>query len=82
VQITSHARLSFGYQFIYLNDVARPSAQLNTVIDPRLVPTSVAYNGRAPSSTALGGNGTQPLNPFERDDFFVHTLKFMLDIRY
>ena len=82
VQISSHFRIGFGYQFLYLNNVARPSAQFVSAIDPRLIPTSVSYNGRTPSSTANGGPGTPPNSPYDRDDFFLHGLRFTVELQY
>ncbi|HXD87287.1 MAG TPA: BBP7 family outer membrane beta-barrel protein [Urbifossiella sp.] len=82
VQISSHIRFSFGYQFIYLNNVARPAHQFVTTIDPRLVPTAVSFGGQVPSNTNLGGRGTPPFTPVDRDDFFVNTLRFLLEVQY
>lgn len=82
VQVSSHFRVGFGYQFIYLNNVVRPSAQFVTGIDPRLVPTSSTYGAIIPSNTALGGLGTPPNTPVDRGDFFLHGLKFMLEAQY
>jgi hypothetical protein len=82
VQVSSHFRLSFGYQFLYLSNVARPSAQFVSGIDPRLVPVATTYGGRAPSNTATGGPGTPPNTPYDRDDFFLNGLRFMAELQY
>jgi hypothetical protein len=82
VQISSHFRLGFGYQFLYLNNVARPSSQFVSNIDPRLVPTSLSFNGRTQSNTANGGPGTPPNSPYDRDDFFLHGLRVMIELQY
>ncbi len=82
VQVSNHLRLGLGYQFLYLNTVARPANQIVSSIDPRLVPTSTSFNGRTPSSTQVGGPGTPPRTPFDRDDFFVHGLRFVFELQY
>ncbi len=82
LQVTQRIRLGVGYQFMYLSNVTRPGGQIETAIDPRLVPTTLAYGLRAPSNTALGGTGTPPPTPFARDDFFVHGLNFMFEFQF
>ena len=82
IQITNKLRVGLGYQFLYLNTVARPSNQIVTTIDPRLVPVSTSFNGRTPSNTQVGGPGTPPQTPFNRDDFFVHGLRFLFEFQY
>jgi len=82
LQVSSHFRIGVGYQFLYLNNVARPSNQIVTTVDPRIVPVSLSYGGRTPSNTALGGVGTPPFTPFDRDDFFVHGLRFLVEVQY
>jgi hypothetical protein len=82
LQVTQRIRLGVGYQFMYLNNVARPGSQIETTIDPRLVPSTLAYGLRAPSNTALGGTGTPPPTPFARDDFFIHGLNFMFEFQF
>lgn len=82
VQLSDRFRIGIGYQFLYLNSVARPGRQIVTTIDPRLVPTSASYGARVPSSTPLGGPGTPPGTPFDRDDFFAHGVLFLVDFRY
>ena len=72
VQITKHLRTSIGYQFLYLNDAARPGAQLSQTINPRVIPISSAYGSlsgpRAPNVT------------FDREGFYAHgaAIKVML----
>jgi len=82
VYVSSRVRLGFGYEFLYLNTVARPGRQLGQTIDPRSVPVTASFGGRAPSSTLVGGPGTPPLNPIDRDDFFAHGLKFLFEFQY
>lgn len=82
VQISSNMRLGFGYQFLYLNTVVRPASQISTTIDPRLVPTAASFGSRASSSTLLGGPGTPPLTLGDREDFFVHGLRFLFEVQY
>jgi hypothetical protein len=74
VQLSSHVRVAAGYQFLYINDVARPGTQIDPAINPRLVPISGAFG-------TLSGQ-TSPLLTLHRDDFFAHGVQFLLDIRY
>ncbi len=74
VYLTSHARLAVGYDFLYLNDVARPANQIDTVVNPRLVPTSRAFgtlSGVASPVPIAGGA-----------DFLAHGIRVSLEFRY
>jgi hypothetical protein len=82
VQVSEHFRIGFGYQFMYLNTVARPANQIVPTIDPRLVPVSASYGARIPSSTTLGGPGTPPGTPYDRSDFFIHGLRFLVEVQF
>ncbi len=74
VNLGKHVRLSTGYSFLYINSVARPGSQVNTVINPALVPSSPGFG--SPS----GGN--QPRVLTKQDDFYVHGVRFMVEFRF
>jgi|GEM_PF-3555250 len=82
IQVSQSLRIGVGYQFLYLNNVARPSSQWVSSIDPRLIPTSSSFGGRTSSSTLNGGPGTPPNSPFDRDDFFLHGLRFLVELQF
>jgi len=81
VQLGKRARLGIGYQFLYLNNVARPGDQVVTSIDPRLVPISAAYGTRIPTN-APGGPGTPPVTPLNRGDVVAHGVRFSIVFMY
>jgi Putative beta barrel porin-7 (BBP7) len=74
VSITPNARISLGYQFYYLNNVARPGAQFDQTINQRNVPVSPSFNAltgvRAPNVT------------FDREGFFAHGVALTMEARY
>jgi hypothetical protein len=78
VQLEKRLRVRVGYQFLYLNSVARPGHQVVTVIDPRLIPVSASFGGRIPAGTLQ----TPPQTPFDRDDFFAHGVRFLLEFDF
>jgi hypothetical protein len=74
VQLTQSARLSVGYNFLYLSSTARPANQFDTTINPRLVPTSSNF-----------GTLSGPSNPrltFDREDFYAHGVTLTLGLQY
>jgi hypothetical protein len=68
-QVTSHVRLTAGYSFIYLNNVARPGNQIDTVIDPRQLPPATAI-------------GTRPYFPGQTTDFWAQGVNLGLQLRF
>ena len=44
-QLTDHIRMVAGYNFLYWSSVARPGDQIDTAINPNLVPSSNSYGG-------------------------------------
>ncbi|HJZ59502.1 MAG TPA: BBP7 family outer membrane beta-barrel protein, partial [Gemmataceae bacterium] len=78
VQIFDRVRVGVGYQFLYLSNVARPGSQIVTTIDPRLIPITTSFGGRIPTSP----RGVPPLTPFDRDDFFMHGVQFLLEFHF
>lgn len=74
VQVTKHLRATIGYEFLYLNNVARPGSQIDPVVNTRLVPTSANFGG-------VGGL-TSPLPTQARDDFFAHGVRLGVEWQY
>lgn len=74
VQVSQSLRLLVGYDFLYLNDVARPGPQIDPVINPRFIPTSPAFG-------TLSGIRS-PIPTGARNEFFVHGVRFGVELRY
>ncbi|MBL8825107.1 MAG: BBP7 family outer membrane beta-barrel protein [Planctomycetia bacterium] len=74
VQVTSHARVYLGYEWLYINDVIRPGAQIDQTINPRYVPSNPAFG------TLAGPNA--PNLPRVRNDFVAQGISAGLEIQY
>jgi hypothetical protein len=72
--ITPWLLFSVGYDFLYWNNVARPGDQMQRGIDPRAVPSNLAYD---PSATNL-----EPLRRFGSSDYWAMGLVFGLGFTY
>lgn len=73
-QITRYLRGSVGYDFLYINDVARAGGQIDPTFNPRLVPASLVFG-------ALSGPAA-PRPTTRRDDFYAHGLQVLVELRY
>jgi hypothetical protein len=71
-QVTNWFRVYAGYNILYLSNVARPAAQINTVVNPTLIP----LNG-----TSFVGPA-QPSFTFRSTDFFAQGLNLGLEFRW
>jgi hypothetical protein len=67
---TNHLRLRGGYNFLYWDQVRRPGQQIDTSINPNLIPV------------ALGGGPVRPLVSRDETDIFVHGMNFGIEVRY
>jgi hypothetical protein len=74
VQLTSNVRLSAGYTFLYLNDVARPGLEIQPVINPRVVPVSQAFGSTS--------GPVAPRRAYDRTDYVAHGVLFGVEVRY
>ncbi len=74
VNITKNARVAIGYQFYYMNNVARPGAQFDQTINQRVVPLSPAFG-------ALTGVSA-PRVTFDREGFYAHGVALTMEARY
>lgn len=77
VQLGERFRAGIGYNFMYLSSVARPGRQIAANIDGRLIPVSPTYNG-----LLLGGATAPPVNPIDRDDFYAHGVRFLIEFDF
>jgi hypothetical protein len=73
-QLTDRWRMLVGYNFIYWGEVARPGDQINTIINPTLVPT-----------TSVFGPVFGPIQPrpfFNTADFWAQGISLGLAFNY
>ncbi len=75
VQVTQALRLFVGYTWIYWSDVVRPGDQINTAINPTLVPTSLPFGAPATGAPA-------PLFHFRSTDFWAQGINLGVEFRY
>lgn len=69
-QFTNHIRGFVGYNFLFWSSVVRPGEQIDTVVNPNLIPPAV---GGGPSRPTFGFNGA---------DFWVQGITAGIDIRW
>jgi hypothetical protein len=74
LNLTKHFSIYVGYNFLYINRVARPGDQLNPVIDASTVPFSPTFGnfGAVPGASKL----------FVQNHFYLHGINFGFDVRY
>jgi hypothetical protein len=75
-QLTENLRLQFGYSFLYINNVIRPGNQVNTTVNPQLVP---ALGGAGPGPAVAP---PEPHTLFRQQDFWAHGLSAGIAFRY
>jgi hypothetical protein len=70
-QVTPHLRASVGYDFLFWNDVIRAGSQIDTVVNPNLLPP------------AMPGGPSRPAPRFgDTVDLWVHGVSFGLEFRF
>jgi hypothetical protein len=69
-QFTNHIRGFVGYNFLFWSSVVRPGEQIDTMVNPNLIPPAVA------------GGPSRPVFNFNGADFWVQGVNFGLDIRW
>lgn len=74
-QMDCGIRLTIGYSFLYLSDVARPGDQINRAINPSQAP-AITNNPPVPANPA------QPAPLFRHTDFWAQGLNFGLAIPF
>jgi hypothetical protein len=71
-QVTPHLRATVGYDFLYWTNVVRPGGQIDTTINPNLLPP--------PLLPLVGPNRPAPL--LTTTDVWVQGMSFGLEFRY
>ena len=74
VQMTEAIRVSLGYNFLFINSVARPGSQVNPTINRALVPSDPVFG------SASGPN--QPAVSSKQETFFAHGALLNLELCY
>jgi hypothetical protein len=69
-QCTDHIRVFAGYNFIYWNSVARPGNQIDTAVNPALLPPPV------------GGGPNRPAFHFNGSEFWAQGITFGVEFRW
>lgn len=69
-QFTNHIRGFVGYNFLFWSSVVRPAEQIDTVVNPNLIPPTIA------------GGPARPKFSFNGSDFWVQGINLGLDIRW
>jgi hypothetical protein len=72
-RLTEHIQIFGGYSFLYWSRVVRPGDQIDTSVNPNLVPTSPSYGAGGPGRPAFG---------FHQTDFYAQGANFGLEFRY
>jgi hypothetical protein len=73
-QATSWLRLNVSYDFLYINDVARPGSQIDPFVNPKLVPVSAAFGSTS------GPNFPAPTA--KSDTFWAQGVQFGVEFKY
>lgn len=73
-QVTPRAKVVVGYTFMYFSNVARAGDQIDTAVNPRLLP--------APVSPPFVGNLDHPQFSFQQTSFWAQGVNAGLDIQW
>jgi hypothetical protein len=73
-QLTKHLKAQVGYTFMYWTNVARPGEQINPALDPRQIPSNLAYNPAAATA--------QPAAHMASTDFWMQGLTLGLEFDF
>lgn len=75
VQLRPGIQATFGYTFLYWNQVVRPGDQIDLTVNRFLVPTDQLFGtGAGPARPALA--------EFRQSDFWAHGIQFGLEFQY
>src|SRR5204863_467284 len=74
LNLTDHCKLIFGYSFVYWDNVMRPGDQVDHVVNPNRVPTSLTFG--------MPGGPNRPAPLLGGSDFWAQGFNFGLEIRY
>ncbi len=70
-----------GYNFLYLNNVARPGTEVNENVNLAFVPTSLSYRS-FPAAVPAQVPLFQPAPLSKREDFWAQGLQFGVEFKY
>jgi hypothetical protein len=73
-RVTRCLTLNVGCSFLYWNDVLRAGNQLQDAIDPRTIPSNIAYDPAV--------KGTAPVHRFVASDYWAMGLSVGVEFRY
>jgi hypothetical protein len=73
-QVTQRLRIHVGYTFLYLNNVVRPSGEIDRGVNPNLVPTAVGPGGPA--------GPARPVFSSHETDFWAQGFNAGLEFHY
>jgi hypothetical protein len=73
-RVTDHLRASVGYTFLYWSNVARPGDQIDRVVNPVALPTSMGAGGAS--------GPARPSFLLRDTDFWAQGVSFGLEFRY
>jgi hypothetical protein len=74
IQVCPNILVYVGYDFVYINKVARPGDQIDRGIDLTQIPTAFEYNPAVP--------GARPRVPFTQSYFWAQGVDFGMEISY
>ena len=63
-----------GYDFLFINETARPGSQINLNVNTALVPSSPNFG------SAVGAS--EPSRLTKRDEFWAQGIQFGIEFRY
>jgi hypothetical protein len=72
--LSRHVKVSVGYDFLYMSEVARPGQQIDPAVNGRFVPASPAFGSTSGQSA--------PRVTVQRQDFYANMVKFDVEVRY
>jgi hypothetical protein len=82
--VTSWFSVQIGYTGLYWSNVARPGAQMDNVINSKLIPTGpfLATNTVPPGAFVPGAEQGRPYFTFRDTAFWAHGVNFGVEFRY
>jgi hypothetical protein len=82
--LTSWLRLRFGYSGLYWSSVARPGAQIDSVLNSKLIPTGALLptNTTPLGAFISGAEQGRPYFNFHDTAFWAHGVNFGVECRY
>src|SRR5207244_4445436 len=73
-RLSDNIQLFAGYSFVYWANVLRPGDQIDTSLNPNLIPTSNTFG--------VAGGPARPVMPLHESNFWVQGLNVGFEVRY